>query len=77
MPIASTRPNSEMLFKLKPASAMIANVPTMATGTAASGINTARQLCRNASTTAATITIAISNVCTTSAIDSRMNGVVS
>ena len=32
MPIASTRPNSEMLFRLKPSAAMTAKVPTMATG---------------------------------------------
>ena len=53
MPIASTRPNSEMLFRLKPSAAMTAKVPTMATGTATSGMSTARQFCRNTSTTTA------------------------
>ena len=38
MPIASTRPNSVRLFRLKPTAAMTAKVPTMATGTATSGM---------------------------------------
>ena len=37
MPMASTRPNSVRLFRLKPNAAMTANVPTIATGTAISG----------------------------------------
>ena len=53
MPIASTSPNSEMLFRLKPSAAMTAKVPTIATGTATSGISTARQFCRKTSTTIA------------------------
>ena len=77
MPIASTRPNSEMLFRLKPSAAMTAKVPTMATGTAISGISAARQFCRNTSTTIATSATASSSVRTTSSTDSRMNGVVS
>ena len=56
---------------------MTAKVPTMATGTATSGISAARQFCRNTSTTRATSTTASSRVRTTSATDSRMNGVVS
>ena len=51
MPIASTRPNSVRLFRLKPSAAMTANVPTMATGTATSGMTADRQFCRNSSTT--------------------------
>ena len=77
IPIASTRPKSEMLFRLKPSTAITEKVPTMATGTAVRGIRTARQFCRNTSTTIATRTTASSNVLTTSATDSRMNGVVS
>ena len=57
--------------------AMAAKVPTIATGTAMSGISVARQLCRNNSTTSATSTIASRSVLTTSRIDSVMNGVVS
>ena len=53
MPMASTRPNSEMLFRLKPTAAMTAKVPMMATGTAISGISAARQFCRKTSTTMA------------------------
>ena len=56
---------------------MTAKVPTMATGTATSGMRAARQFCRNTSTTMATSITASSRVCTTSATDSRMNGVVS
>ena len=77
MPMASTSPNSEMLFRLKPTAAMTANVPTMATGTATSGISAARQFCRKTSTTSATSTTASNSVRTTSATDSRMKGVVS
>jgi len=77
MPMASTRPNSEMVFRLKPTAAMTAKVPTMATGTAIMGISTARQFCRKISTTTATRPTAMSSVFTTSAIDSLMNGVVS
>ena len=47
MPIASTRPNSVRLFRLKPIAAMTANVPTIATGTATSGMIADRQFCRN------------------------------
>ena len=47
MPIANTSPNSEMLLRLKPNTFITANVPTMATGTATSGITVARQFCRN------------------------------
>ena len=51
MQIASTSPNSEMLFRLKPTAAMTANVPMIATGMAIMGISTDRQFCRKTSTT--------------------------
>ena len=56
---------------------MTANVPTMATGTAISGMSVARHDCRNASTTMATRMIASRRALKTSWIDSSMNGVVS
>ena len=77
MPIASTRPNSVRLFRLKPSAAMTANVPMMATGTATSGISDDRQFCKKTSTTTATSTMASISVSNTSLIDSLMNGVVS
>ena len=77
MPMASTRPNSEMLFRLKPRAAMTAKVPMMETGTSISGRIMARQSCRKTSTTRPTRTTASSSVCTTSWTDSRMYGVVS
>ena len=54
MPMASTRPNSERLFSEKPKAAITANVPTMATGTAISGMIAARQLCKKTSITSET-----------------------
>ena len=77
MPMASTRPNSVRLFRLKPIAAMTANVPMMATGTATSGMIADRQFCRNSSTTMATRITASRSVLKTSLIDSVMNGVVS
>ena len=56
---------------------MTANVPTMATGTAISGMSVARQICRNTSTTIATRMMASRRALKTSWIDSSMNGVVS
>ena len=77
MPMASTSPNSDRLLSEKPSAAMTANVPTMATGTAISGISAARQFCRKTSTTMATRMMASRRVLKTSLIDSRMKGVVS
>ncbi len=57
--------------------AMTAKVPTMATGTATSGMIADRQFCRNTSTTMATRTTASISVRMTSLIDSWMNGVMS
>ena len=56
---------------------MTAKVPTMATGTAISGMRADRQFCRNTSTTMATRMTASRSVLKTSLIDSLMNGVVS
>ena len=77
MPIASTRPNSEMLFRLKPTAAITAKVPMIETGTSIMGRIMAFQSCRKTSTTIPTSTTASNMVLTTSAIDSRMNGMVS
>ena len=77
MPMASTSPNSERLLRLKPMQAITANVPTMATGTATSGMTAARQFCRNTNTTSDTRITASRSVFSTSATDSWMNGVVS
>src|SRR5262249_40548099 len=77
IPIANTKPNSEILFKLKPSAAITANVLTIATGTAINGMITERQFCKNTNTTMATNTTAMSSVLTTSDTDSRINGVVS
>ena len=77
MPMASTRPNSVRLFRLKPMAAMTAKVPMMATGTATSGMRAERQFCRNSSTTTATRMMASRSVLTTSWIDSLVYGVVS
>jgi hypothetical protein len=54
MPMASTRPKSVRLLRLKPIAAMTAKVPTIATGTATRGISADRHFCRNRRTTNAT-----------------------
>ena len=77
MPMASTRPNSVRLLSEKPKAAMTAKVPTMATGTAISGMMAERQFCKKSSTTMATRMMASRSVLKTSLIDSRINGVVS
>src|SRR4051812_33589239 len=77
IPTASTSPKSVRLLIEYPSTAMVANVPTMATGTAASGMTAARQLWRNTSITMATRMTASRSVLNTSLIDSLMNGVVS
>ncbi len=56
---------------------MTANVPTIATGTAISGMTADRQFWRNSSTTTATRMTASRRVLKTSLTDSVMNGVVS
>ena len=77
MPMASTSPNSVRLLRLNPITAITENVPTMATGTATSGMIDDRQFCRNRSTTNATSSTASMSVMKTSEIDSVMKGVVS
>jgi len=72
MPIASTRPNRESVFRLNPKAAMAANVPMIATGTAISGITAERQFCKKTSTTIATRATASRSVLKTSWIDSAM-----
>ena len=62
MPMASTSPNNESVFRLKPINAIAAKVPMMATGTAIKGINAERQFCRNTSTTTATSRTASNSV---------------
>ena len=77
MPMASTKPNSDRLFKLKPRAAIAANVPTTATGTAIRGMRVARHVCKNINTTSATRMIASLRVLKTSMMESLIKGVVS
>ena len=72
IPIASTSPKSDRVFRLKPNAAIAANVPTMATGTAISGISAERQFWRKTMTTSATRITASRRVLNTSSIDSAM-----
>ena len=69
MPTASTRPNSERLFRLKPNSVMKKNVPVSETGMAMIGITAARQVCRNMMITSTTSTTAMRMVISTSSTD--------
>ena len=62
MPMASTRPNSDRLFRLNPATFISARVPISETGIATRGMIAARQLCRKTSTTTATSTSAMNSV---------------
>ena len=66
MPIASTSPNSDSVLIEKPNASSTANVPTIDTGTATSGMIDARQVCRNSTTTSTTSKIASNSVLTTS-----------
>src|SRR5207247_10555634 len=77
MPIASTNPNSERVFREKPIAAIAAKVPISDTGTASNGIMEARQLCRKITTTNTTSNIASTSVWNTALIDSRVKPVVS
>ena len=54
MPIASTRPNSDRLLRLKPSADITAKVPISETGIATIGMIAARQVCRNRITTTTT-----------------------
>ena len=69
MPMASTRPKSVSVLIEKPSSSSTANVPTIDTGTASSGISDARQVCKKITTTMTTSAIASSNVWITFSID--------
>ena len=71
MPIASTRPNSDSALMEKPNASISANVPTIDTGTAISGMMEARHVCRNTITTITTSASASSSVSTTALIESR------
>ncbi len=75
IPIARTRPNSDSALMPKPRALITANVPMSDTGTAASGIMLARQVCRNSTTTTTTSRIASISVSTTALIESRTNTV--
>ncbi len=70
MPIASTSPKSVRLFRLKPKLKSTAKVPTIATGTAISGMTAERQFCRNSSTTNATSSTASRSALNTSSMHS-------
>ena len=89
MPMARTRPNSEMLLRLKfkngnmkaspivVRAAMTASVPMMETGTSMRGRIIARQSWRKTNTTRPTNMTASNRVTNTSQTESRMYGVVS
>ncbi len=77
MPMASTIPNSVSMLIEKPRASMPMNVPTIDTGTASTGINVARMLCRNTKTTITTRTSASKKVWITSEMDARVKSVVS
>jgi hypothetical protein len=69
MPIASTSPKSVSTLIEKPSSHSTANEPMMDTGTATSGINEARHVCRKRTTTMTTSAIASSRVSITESIE--------
>ncbi|MNZ72093.1 hypothetical protein D3C78_904630 [compost metagenome] len=71
MPMASTRPNSDRALSEKPNRCITAKVPISDTGTAASGMIEARQVCRNSTTTSTTSTSASNRVCTTASMEPR------
>jgi hypothetical protein len=73
MPMASTSPNRLSALIEKPSRCSTANVPTMDTGTASSGMIDARHVCRNRMTTSTTSATASSSVCTTDLMDARTN----
>ncbi|MNS84155.1 hypothetical protein D3C72_1179690 [compost metagenome] len=61
----STRPNRDKVLRENPIRCMTAKVPIRDTGTASNGINDARQLRRNSTTTMTTRMIASSSVVAT------------
>ncbi len=76
-PIASTRPSSDSVLIEKPSAGNTRKAPISDTGTAISGINVARQPCRNRKTTMITSTIASKSVWTISVMPSLTGSVVS
>ena len=76
-PMASTKPNSERVFKENPKIGKKANVPIRATGTASKGMSVARQPCRKIKTTMATRTSAMTSVRRMSCMPSETASVVS
>jgi hypothetical protein len=75
IPIASTSPNSDNVLMEKPKPSMMAKVPTIDTGTAASGMIEARQVWRKITTVITTSASASKSVTTTSRMESRTNTV--
>ena len=71
MPMASTSPKSERLLMENPSASMTANVPTSDTGTAASGMMEARQVCKNRMTTMTTSNTASTSVWITASMECR------
>ena len=71
-PIASTIAKSVNVFIEKSIKMNAAKVPIRDTGTAKSGINVARQLCKKTKITTTTKINASTKVCATSSIDSRI-----
>ena len=73
-PVATISAISDRLFSEKPQRYITAQLPTRATGTAATGIIAARSLPRNSSTTRMTRPTAMSSVCCASRSVARMVG---
>ena len=69
MPMARTKPNRVSVLIEKPNSSRKAKVPMIDTGTAASGMIDARQVCRNTITTSTTRRMASSKVWITASMD--------
>ena len=69
MPMASTRPNRERLFREKPKAAMTAQAPIREIGMARIGMIAARQLCRNIRMTRTTRPTAMISVFFTSSME--------
>ena len=69
IPMASTSPNRDRLFREKPNSAMTKKVPMSEIGMARMGMIAARHVCRNRITTSTTSTMASPMVWTTASTD--------
>ena len=77
MPIASTIPNSDSVFREKPSADMTAKVPISETGIVTAGISVARKSCRKTSTVRMTSTAAMKSVLMISAMDARTTSAAS